>query len=285
MTNKKLDFSAMQGWLKPRVKAAHKGMFGHVLVVGGDYGMPGAVRLASLGASQMGAGLVTVITRPEHVTAVVGHQPEILCYGLKLSEEVLFKKLLSQATMIILGPGLGQSTWSHFLFGITINHIKTHQTPCLIDADGLNWLAKSAWTPKASCIYTPHPGEAARLLQCKTDQIQAKRVDAIKALEDKLGGVVVLKGAESLAYTAGEPLSVCKAGNPAMASGGMGDLLSGIIAGLVTQGLSLWQATQMGVLLHAKAGDAALKAKGGPGLLASDLVPELKPLLKASKLV
>lgn len=272
----------MHGWLKERPKNSHKGLFGHVLVIGGDYGMPGAVRLAASGTLQMGAGLVTVITRPEHVTAVTATQPELLCYGLKLTDHELLQKPLSQASIIILGPGLGQSDWSEFLYDVTIQYAQANQVPCLVDADGLNLLAKhqSGFRASNHVIFTPHPGEAGRLLGKTTEDIQKNRTESIQALQKKLGGVVVLKGHESLVCTAKEPLYVCQAGNSAMASGGMGDLLSGIIAGLVTQGLSLWQATQMGVLLHAKAGEKTLKAKGGPSLLASDLLPELKPLLK-----
>jgi ADP-dependent NAD(P)H-hydrate dehydratase / NAD(P)H-hydrate epimerase len=265
--------------LTPRPKIAHKGLFGHVLVIGGDYGMPGAVKLAATGALKLGAGLVTVITRPEHVTAVVSTQPELLCYGFAISQSELLSQLLAKASIIILGPGLGQSSWSESLFNTSIQHIKTHQTPCLIDADGLNLLAQTNWEPRPNCIFTPHPGEAARLLQSNTQNIQSNREASVQQLQEKLGGIVVLKGNESLVYTSNYPVYTCSGGNPAMASGGMGDLLSGIIAGLVTQGLSLFEATQQGVLLHAAAGDAALKKQGGPSVLASDLIPELKRLM------
>jgi ADP-dependent NAD(P)H-hydrate dehydratase / NAD(P)H-hydrate epimerase len=275
-----LSTNTMKHWIAPRSKVANKGEFGHVLIIGGDYGMPGAVSIAGMGAAFMGAGLITVITRPEHITAVLSNRPELLCYGLKSSQTQLLKHLLAKASMIILGPGLGESNWSRWLFKTTLQYIRTHQTPCLIDADGLNWISKTNWVSQPSCIFTPHPGEAARLLACSVETIQSNRTDAIKKLQKKLGGVIVLKGAESLVYTAEEAVHICHAGNPGMASGGMGDLLSGIIAGLITQGLTPWQAAQMGVLLHAQAGDAALEKLGGPGLLASDLLPELKPLLR-----
>ena len=264
--------------LKPRPKAAHKGMFGHVLVLGGDYGMPGAVKLAAMGARKMGAGLVTVVTQPLHITAVVNTQPELLCYGLEKQHIDLLNTLLNKASMIILGPGLGQSTWSQWLFKTTIAHLYAHQTPCLIDADGLNWVAQTNWTPLANCIFTPHPGEAARLLKTTVETIEACREKSIKQLQKIYGGTVVLKGAHSLVYMPQKPLYICHQGNPAMATGGMGDLLSGIIAGLVTQGLVLDEAARQGVLLHAAAGDAALKKQGGPSVLASDLIPELKRL-------
>ncbi|MCH9690287.1 MAG: NAD(P)H-hydrate dehydratase [Gammaproteobacteria bacterium] len=273
----------MNTWLKPRSKAAHKGLFGHVLVIGGDYGMPGAVKISASGALKMGAGLVTVITHIEHVSSVVNNQPELLCYGLRKFQALLLKQQLANASMIILGPGLGQSAWAKYVFNKTIEFINTHKTPCLLDADGLNWLVKTKKRIESPCIFTPHPGEAARLLGCSTQEIQSDRIQAAHMLQEKLGGIIVLKGDESLVCTAEKDVSICRAGNPAMASGGMGDLLGGIISGLVAQGLTLWQAAQMGVLLHAKAGDSALEKQGGPSVLASDLILELKPLLSALK--
>jgi hydroxyethylthiazole kinase-like uncharacterized protein yjeF len=278
MTLQALAFSYMNGWLKPRAKDANKGSFGHVLIIGGDYGMPGAVRLAAEGALSVGAGLVTVITRPEHVTAVVSGRPELLCYGLETPEDEAFKTCLAHATMLVLGPGLGQNSWSERLFDAVCEQ---STAPLLIDADGLNWLAKKqvTWKPRAKTIFTPHPGEAARLLNITITEVQADRVKAIKALQTCFGGVFVLKGADSLVCTDREEPRVCHAGNPGMASAGMGDLLSGLISGLVAQGLTPWQATQMGVLLHAKAGDVTFKKQGGPGLLALDLLPAIHDLL------
>lgn len=269
----------MKGWLKPRANDANKGSFGHVLVIGGDYGMPGAVRIAAEGALRVGAGLVTVITHPEHVAAVVSGRPELLCYGLESPEDKCFKTCLSRATMLVLGPGLGQTTWSKAFFNAVISE---RNKPLLLDADALNQLAQKPthWKPRADCILTPHPGEAARLLGVSVDDIQADRTKAVEALQTKYGGVVVLKGARSLVCTEAEAPNVCLAGNPGMASAGMGDLLSGIIAGLVAQGLTPWQATQMGVLLHASAGDASIKRQGGQGVLASDLLRELPDLLR-----
>ncbi|MDF1683297.1 MAG: NAD(P)H-hydrate dehydratase [Legionellaceae bacterium] len=278
MTLQALAFSSMKGWLKPRANNANKGSFGHVLIIGGDYGMPGAVRLAAEAALRVGAGLVTVITRPEHVAAVVSGRPELLCYGLSSPQDEALKTCLSRATMIVLGPGLGQSSWSENLFDAVCLQAKI---PLLIDADGLNWLAKkqAAWKPRTDVIFTPHPGEAARLLKISIAEVQAHRVQAILALQARFGGTFVLKGSGSLVCTNKKAPRICYAGNPGMASAGMGDVLSGVIAALRAQGLTPWNATQMGVLLHAKAGDIILKKQGGPGLLASDLIPAIHSLL------
>lgn len=169
--------------------------------------------------------------------------------------------------------GLGQTSWSQQLLKriIASSHTK------VIDADALNLLAKQ---PKKSAawVLTPHPGEAARLLQCDVKDIQADRIYSVKKIQQKYGGVVVLKGKGSLVCTA-RTLSICRAGNPGMASGGMGDLLSGVIGGLLAQHIGLPQAAELGVYLHAMAADLAAAQSGERGMLASDLLPYLKKLI------
>lgn len=257
--------------LTPRPRDAHKGLFGHGLIVGGDHGMMGAVRLAGEAALRVGAGLVSVATRAESVTAIISQRPEIMAHAVKTSNDLL--PLLKKASVIVLGTGLGQSRWSQQL---VTSLLKVSQTKVL-DADALNLLAKR---PKKSnnWILTPHPGEAARLLDCTVKAIQTNRIKAVKALQKKYGGVVVLKGAGSLVCTH-QSLRICLAGNPGMASGGMGDVLSGVIGGLMAQHFTLQQAAECGVYLHAMAGDKAARLKGERGLLASDLMPYLYQLI------
>ncbi|PJD93317.1 MAG: NAD(P)H-hydrate dehydratase [Legionella sp.] len=266
-----LSLEEIYSYLKPRPNDAHKGMFGRVLVIGGDYGMPGAVRLAAESALRVGAGLVTVATRKAHVTAIMSGRPELLCYGMNSSFKLL-PQLLQQATVIVLGPGLGQSAWSKRLFQAILNSDR----PMVIDADGLNWLARHPHISKSkNWILTPHPGEAARLLGGSIGDVQSDRYAALRALEQRYGGVIVLKGAGTLIGTANQDLRHCLAGNPSMATAGMGDVLSGMIAGLLAQGLTPWEAAQAGVMMHATAGDRAAAQRGSRVLLASDLFDEI----------
>lgn len=266
-----INLSAFKKVLSPRPREAHKGLFGHVLIIGGDYGMAGAVRLAGEAALRVGAGLVSVATRPEHISAIVSNRPELMCQPIKSANDL--KPLLKKASVIVLGPGLGQSTWSKQLFKLAL----TSALPKVIDADGLNLLAKQ---PKKSknWVLTPHPGEAARLLNISGDEIQNDRVNAAKHLQKKYEGVMVLKGAGSLVCSANS-LTICQAGNPGMSSGGMGDVLSGVIGGLIAQQLTLLQAAELGVCVHAYAGDLAAQRHGERGMLASDLMPYLRELM------
>lgn len=252
----------------PRAKDAHKGDFGHVLVIGGDHGMAGAVRMAAEAAARTGAGLVSVATRPEHVDVITSARPEIMCHGLSKSESL--KALLEKATVIIIGPGLGKSAWGVDLF----EEILESDLPKVIDADGLNILAEHA-IQSENWVLTPHPGEGKRLIN---KEIQSDRFSAAQAIQKEYGGVCVLKGAGTIIQSA-NATSVCAAGNPGMASGGMGDVLSGVIGALIAQGLSLQNAAEMGVLLHAVAADNVAEKSGERGMLALDVIDEIHKLI------
>ncbi|MCG8433820.1 MAG: NAD(P)H-hydrate dehydratase, partial [Gammaproteobacteria bacterium] len=256
------------GVLPPRKHTAHKGAFGPVLVVGGNLGMPGAVRLAGEAALRSGGGLVSVATRPEHVNGLVAGRPELMCCGIKEASDI--EPLLARASVIAVGPGLGKDQWAQGL----LQKILKSPLPVVADADALNLLAEKP-AKRDSWVITPHPGEAGRLLKMDTASVQADRYAAVERLSKDYSAVAVLKGAGSLVKHPDKTTWVCHHGNPGMATAGMGDVLTGIIAGLIAQGLSLPDAARAGVLLHAKAADAA--AEGGErGLLASDLMPFLR---------
>lgn len=266
-----IQFGEFKQLLTPRTRDAHKGLFGHALIVGGNHGMIGAARLAGEAALRVGAGLVSVATQSESITAIISGRPEIMAYAVKAGKDLM--PLIKKATTIVLGTGLGLTHWSKQLFTrvLAAPHAK------VLDADALNLLAKQA-KQSNHWILTPHPGEAARLLNCTVKAIQANRVKAVKALQKQYGGVIVLKGAGSLVCT-NHSLRICLAGNPGMASGGMGDVLSGVIGGLLAQHFTLRQAAECGAYLHATAGDKAAKLNGERGLIASDLFAYLPELI------
>ena len=250
--------------LAQRKASSHKGNYGHVLVVGGDYGYAGAVHLAAKAALNSGAGLVSVATRREHALQTHLFCPELMGHALEQLSDI--SELLSKATVLVLGPGLAQGAWAKRLWPTLISL----DLPRVIDADALNLLAlASAYS--SNWILTPHPGEAARLLHCSTADILKDRYKAVRAIQKKYGGVCVLKGAGTLVCAGGD-VYVNRTGNPGMASGGMGDVLSGLIGSLLAQKYSLLEAAQQGVYLHGLAADKAADKKGERGLLASDVV-------------
>lgn len=261
-----------QGLFPPRTKTAHKGDFGHVLVVGGEQGFSGAARMAGEAALRCGAGLVSVATRPEHAAVMSMSCPELMCHGVAGASDL--EPLLAHASVIAIGPGLGQGDWGAELLG----RLLESGLPLVVDADALNLLALEP-AKRENWILTPHPGEAARMLGCSTNEIQVDRFKAVRALQERYGGLAVLKGAGTLACAgSGRPIVLCNEGNPGMASGGMGDVLTGVIAALLAQGMGAEEAALSAVCLHAAAGDLAARS-GERGLMATDLLPELRWLL------
>jgi NAD(P)H-hydrate epimerase len=269
---RRLTEASLHGLVPPRRRDMHKGDAGHVLVIGGDRGMPGAARLAGEAAYRAGAGLVMLATHPEHAAAIAAARPELIVHGVATPGDL--RPLLARADVIAAGPGLGQGEWGNALFGAALDT----RLPLVVDADALNILAADP-VMHADWILTPHPGEAARMLGMTTEQIQADRFAAARELNASFGGVCVLKGAGTLIASLYDGvISVCDRGNPGMASAGMGDVLTGVIAGLRVQGLISPVAARLGVWLHAVAGDD-VAASGETGMLASDLFPHIRSRL------
>ncbi|MFZ5593500.1 MAG: NAD(P)H-hydrate dehydratase [Pseudomonadota bacterium] len=266
------DAHLLRPLLPPRPRSAHKGHHGHTLVIGGDHGMTGAARLAGEAAARSGSGLTSIATRANHAAMIAAACPELMCHAVEQVRDL--HPLLERASVIAIGPGLGQSAWARELFCAALETA----LPLVVDADALNLLAQEP-VRRDNWILTPHPGEAARLLDCSTADIQADRFRAIGELQQRFDGVCVLKGAGTLIDAGQAPITVCAAGNPGMASGGMGDVLTGVIAGLLAQGLPLADAARLGVYVHATAGDQAAEEEGERGLLASDLMPHIHHLL------
>ncbi len=269
-TASRISFDRYLYRFTPRLRTAHKGHFGHVLVVGGDSGYMGAALMSAAAAARSGAGLVSVATRISHAAMISSNRPELMSHGVENAEQL--GALIECADVIVAGPGLGQSDWGRTLLAGILKADK----PIVLDADALCLLAQ---TPAYSQnrVLTPHPGEAARMLATDADAIQADRFWAAAELQRKYGGTIVLKGSGTIIVDSAG-ISVCSEGNPGMASGGMGDVLSGIIAGLIAQKFNLGDAAKAGVCLHAAAADLAA-GDGERGLLATDLLPFIRMLV------
>lgn len=269
----RLEDSLLDEAFKPRSRTSHKGDMGHVLIMGGAPGFGGAALLASQAAARLGAGKVSLATAPEHITASLVNCPEVMAHGIRGGAEA--SALSSQADVVVAGPGIGQGAWGQAILQSAL----ASEAPLIIDADGLNLLA-SHWPGlrRDNWVLTPHPGEAARLLGCSVAEVQADRPAAARALQRARGGVIILKGAGSL-VAGPSGLIICPYGNPGMASGGMGDVLSGMLGTLLAQSESVEQGAWFGVMIHALAADNAAKAAGERGLLASDLASYARVLI------
>ncbi|WP_460155539.1 NAD(P)H-hydrate dehydratase [Pseudomonas sp. S2_H10] len=258
--------------LAARAPTSHKGRFGHVLLIGGDRGLGGAILLSAQSALRSGAGMVSVATRSEHVAAALARTPEAMVLGTSSANQLM--ALLQKVSVLVVGPGLGQAAWGRSLLSAAANA----PLPQVWDADALNLLAEERVSLPQGCVITPHPGEAARLLGIGTADVQADRPAAALALSKKYTAVVVLKGAGSLIAHPDGRLALCHQGHPAMATAGLGDVLAGLLGALLAQGMAPFDAACLAVWLHANAGEQ--QGISGRGLAASDLIPAIRQLLE-----
>jgi NAD(P)H-hydrate epimerase len=254
----------------------HKTQRGHAMVIGGDHGYGGAAIMAAEASLQVGAGMTSLATRPEHIAPMLTRQPEVMACPVVSGQEL--EPLLGRASALVVGPGLGRSPWSEQLLQKAV----AAGLPMVVDADGLNIIAEGRVVPNpdgSQWVLTPHAGEAARLLGISVAEVQADRFAAVRQLQEKYSAVVLLKGPGTLIAGANEIIKVCPYGNPAMATAGMGDILSGLIGGLIAQGCDLQTATELGCCLHSSAADLVVQERGLRGLIATDLLPQLGNLL------
>jgi hydroxyethylthiazole kinase-like uncharacterized protein yjeF len=272
--------------LPKRTTNSHKGTHGHALLVGGDEGMAGAVLMAADAAERSGAGKVTVLTRQEHVTAIIARSPNLMSRGLAAdlaNVEAMLDELMPQIDSVAIGMGMGRGEWGQALWKALLPYLlDAESVPAVVlDADALYHLRdtdpliyrrnNSHW----HC--TPHSGEAARLLDFTIEEVEADRFAAVEQLQQRYGGQWVLKGAGSVVLDS-TGLTVCGLGNAGMAVGGMGDVLSGLTAGLLAQfpRYPLIEA----VTLHAAAGDLAA-AQGQRGMTALDVIEQIRAVVSA----
>lgn len=260
-----------------RGRTDHKGKSGRVLVAGGSPGYAGAAAMTAMAAVRAGAGLTSVLTGSSSIAAIAASGPEIMVHDADI--KAVADSLVSGADVIILGPGLGQSAWAQQVFA----RIVDGKPALIVDADGLTLLANNPMK-RDDWVLTPHPGEAAKLLAISAGEVQQDRLEAATAIASQYGGVCVLKGAGTVVSSADAvsnesvQLAICNAGSGAMATGGMGDVLAGIIGSLVAQGLNLQMAAELGVAWHAHASDCLVLQGLAAGQLPSDLTTILPQL-------
>lgn len=263
--------------LGERALNSHKGSHGKLLCVGGNQGTAGAIRLSSEAALRAGSGMVKVYTHQSSIMSVSIGRPELMVTSDNLTVA------LEWASCVVLGPGLGQDKWAQQTFHEVMHYCQEHNTPLVIDADALNLLAKhaSSYTLQ-QCILTPHPGEASRLLSTTTQEIESNRFDNVRLCAKRYNTTCILKGAGSLIDN-GVNTWVCENGNAALAVGGSGDVLTGIIGALLAQGLNIDEAARYAVVLHARAGEIAAHEQGQRGMLPSDLFCIVRRLINTIK--
>ena len=266
-----LDLESEKLKVPTREANSHKGSHGHVLIVGGDEGMGGAAIMAAEAALYSGAGLVSLLTHPTNVPAALSRNPEIMVKGLNKSLDL--NRMLQDATSIVLGPGLGTGKWGLEIFRKIIKVNK----PLVLDADGLNCLASHRHV-RDNWVLTPHPGEGKRLLE---KDCQADRINSVIELSQYYRAIAVLKGLGTLISNEEGDVGLCPYGNPGMAVGGMGDILAGVIGALMAQGISNFESAKLGVVLHSFAADEIARRQGNIGILATDLLPEIRRLLNS----
>ena len=265
------DWAEVRRGLPRRRRSSHKNEYGHVLVIGGHVGYQGAAELCGIAALRCGSGLVS-LAQPPDALKTRSPMPELMCHGVVDRRAV--RELAGRASVIAVGPGLGQDSWAQDMLG----EVLEISCPRVVDADALRLLAADPRkNPSGDWVLTPHPGEAAALLDTTTAEIQKDRFSAAERIQETYGGVVVLKGYGTLVADADGGIGVCAEGNPGMATAGMGDVLTGVIASLIGQGLGINHAALAGVCLHAAAGDHA-REQGMYGMMASDLLPHLRAL-------
>ncbi len=273
--------------LPKREKTSNKGNFGRVLVIAGSRGMTGAAVLSAYSALRTGSGLVTLATADSERAIAAGFYPEIMTYGLKAEEGSIsvsaLKDILGLSRdkdAVVFGPGLGQS---RELIVILSELLKAYTGRLLIDADGLNALAKKVEIlEEKSCqvVLTPHSGEMSRLTGLSIEEIQKNRRKTAQDFAEKYGVCLVLKGDETVVAKDSGETYINKTGNPGMATAGTGDVLSGVIASLMGQGIDCFDAARLGVYIHGFAGDLAKEHLGEYGMVASDVMNKIPEAIR-----
>ena len=285
---KLLDPASLRIFLPKRKRAAHKGSFGHAGIIAGSSGKTGAAAMAALGALRSGAGLVTVAIPQGLNTVLEAKLLEAMTFpvagtpshGLAKDSKESLLEFAASKTAVAIGPGIGREPET---VGLVLELLTEIKHPLVLDADGINALAGHAHIlrrAQAPVILTPHPGEMARLLGASVADVQNDRLGVAGRFAREFNVHVVLKGAGTVLAGPDGSLAVNPTGNPGMATGGTGDVLTGMIVGLLAQGLSSWGAACTGTYLHGLAGDLAAARRGEVGMLARDLLETIPEAIR-----
>jgi NAD(P)H-hydrate epimerase len=275
-------------WVRERLPgrpvASNKGTFGRVLVVAGSRQFVGAARLAAEACYRAGAGLVTIACPAEVQAAVAPALPEATYLLIGNGDDrAAIAEALDRADVLLIGPGLGQAPATRALVGDLLHAVPDSVRGCVVDADALNALAQSeSWSDRMSarCVLTPHPGEMSRLLRTSVDDVQADRLHVALRAADAWGQTVVLKGAHSIVASPGGRALISPHANSLLATAGTGDVLAGVIAGLMAQGGEPSDAAACGVYLHGMAAEELKGDLGDRGMLASDLLAVIPRVIR-----
>ena len=278
-TVNELSFEDIKMNIPKRRENSHKGDHGKLLIIAGDEGFGGAGIMSSESGLKTGAGLVKLLTRKSHVSASLARNPEVMVFGADNAQDI--EANLDWPDAVVAGPGMFKNYWSEQILYKLLVHVANNNIPTLLDAGALRLLSHKAFSKiklLSETVLTPHPGEAAEMLNISVNEIQKNRIKSAKALQEKYGCIIVLKGNGTIVCNKND-VYLCSSGGPELAVAGSGDILSGVIGSLIAQGLSPFDAAKTGVEIHALAGAEFVKDVGRIGLAAGELISYIRKFL------
>ena len=278
-TVNELSFEDIKMNIPKRRENSHKGDHGKLLIIAGDEGFGGAGIMSSESGLKTGAGLVKLLTRKSHVSASLARNPEVMVSGADNAQDL--EANLDWPDAVVAGPGMFKNYWSEQILYKLLVHVADKNIPTLLDAGALRLLSHKAFSKTklhSEMVLTPHPGEAAEMLNIPVNEIQKNRIKSVKALQKKYGCIIVLKGNGTIVCNKNDAY-LCSSGGPELAVAGSGDILSGVIGSLMAQGLSPFEAAKTGVEIHAIAGAEFVKDVGRIGLAAGELISYIRKFL------
>ena len=278
-TVNELSFEDIKMNIPKRRENSHKGDHGKLLIIAGDEGFGGAGIMSSESGLKTGAGLVKLLTRKSHVSASLARNPEVMVFGADNAQDI--EANLDWPDAVVAGPGMFKNYWSEQILYKLLVYVANNNISTLLDAGALRLLSHKPFSKiklLSETVLTPHPGEAAEMLNISVNEIQKNRIKSAKTLQEKYGCIIVLKGNGTIVCNKND-VYLCSSGGPELAVAGSGDILSGVIGSLIAQGLSPFDAAKTGVEIHALAGKEFVKDVGRIGLAAGELIFYIRKFL------